>query len=349
MESKNFHNKKILFFSVKLFNYENIIANKLRSLGASVDYFDERPNNSIFAKGIIRLKRDLYNVKILKHYNGILKDIENKKYDYFFLIKGEVVPQYFIDKIVQLNPGIILLYYTFDSFENNPNGIEILKNFDRKYTFDSKDSQVYNLSFRPLFFSDDYYKLNNESKMEYDLLFIGTAHSDRYVISENTSKWCANNNLKNFTFYYSPSRIVFLFFKLFDSSFKKFKYSKISFFSLQHEQIIDLYKRSKVILDINHPNQKGLTMRVFEALGSGKKLITTNLEIKKYPFYNENNIYVIDRSNINLNYEFFDKPFIDINENLYHRMSISGWLEELFFSENDFDWLNSESNAFSNE
>ena len=349
MESTNFQNKKILFFSVKLFNYENIIADKLRALGASVDYYDERPNNSIFAKGIIRLKRDLYRVKILKYYNSILKDIEKEKYNYFFLIKGEVVPQYFIDKVLELNSGIVLLYYTFDSFENNPNGVEILKNFHRKYTFDSKDSQVYNLNFRPLFFSDEYYKLVNESKLEYDLLFIGTAHSDRYVISESASKWCQENNLKSFTFYYSPSRIVFLFFKLFDSSFKKFKYNKISFFSLKHQQIIELYKRSKVILDINHPNQKGLTMRVFEALGSGKKLITTNAEIRRYPFYNRNNIYVIDRDNINLDYGFFNKPFIDIDDKLYYKMSISGWLEELFFSESDFDWLNIESNVVSNE
>lgn len=339
MESKSFQNKKILFFSVKLFNYENIIANKLRSLGAIVDYYDERPSNSIFTKGIIRLKRNLYNVKISNYYNDILKNIEKEKYDYFFLIKGEVVPQYFINKVLELNPDIELLYYTFDSFENNPNGINIIRNFDRKYTFDPKDAQNYNLSFRPLFFSDDYFKLVNEDKSKYDLLFIGTAHSDRYIISEQAGRWCKENNLNNFAFYYSPSRIVFLFFKLFDSSFKKFKYSKISFFSLKHEQIIDLYKQSKVILDINHPNQRGLTMRVFEALGSGKKLITTNVDIKKYPFYNENNIYVIDRNDINLNHHFFDLPFTNIDENLYYRMSISGWLEELFFSNESFDWL----------
>ena len=45
--------------------------------------------------------------------------------------------------------------------------------------------------------------------------------------------------------------------------------------------IVSLYKESEVILDINHPGQNGLTMRTFEALGAGKKLITTNTEIKK--------------------------------------------------------------------
>jgi len=340
IKKNSFENKRILFFSVKLFNYENIIADKLRSLGAHVDYYDERPSNSILTKGIIRLKRSLYHVKISNYYRDILKDIESKNYDYFFLIKGEVIPQYFIDKVRELNPNIFLLYYTFDSFQNNPNGVNILNNFDKKYTFDSKDSQTYNLEFRPLFFSDDYYKLAINNNPKYDLLFIGTAHSDRYVISENVAKWCKEKKLKNFAFYYSPSRLVFFFFKLFDESFKKFKYKNISFKSLKHEEIINLYKDSKVILDINHPNQRGLTMRVFEALGSSRKLITTNTDIKQYPFYNTNNVYVIDRNDISLDYGFFELPFIEINEDLYHKMSISGWLEELFFDEHSLDWLN---------
>lgn len=335
----NFQNKRILFLSVKLFNYENIIADKLRSLGAIVDYYDERPANSIFAKGIIRLNREFYKKKIINYYNAILNDIKYKKYDYFFLIKGEVVSQFFIDKIKELNPEMVTLYYTFDSFVNNPNGIKVLDSFERKFTFDCKDSEKYNISFRPLFFSDDYRNVSVESCPKIDLLFIGTAHSDRYVISEALSNWCKTNNLKTVAFYYSPSRLVFLFFKFFDPSFKRFDYKKISFKSLNHNQIIDLYKKTKVILDINHPNQNGLTMRVFEALGSGKKLITTNSDIKRYPFYNTNNVFVIDRYNIVVEKSFFDKPFIKIDEKLYNQMSIDGFLKELFFSKDINKWL----------
>lgn len=45
-------------------------------------------------------------------------------------------------------------------------------------------------------------------------------------------------------------------------------------------------------------------MRTFESLVP-EKLITTNKEIKKYPFYNSNNIFVIDRNNIQLDENFF--------------------------------------------
>ncbi|WP_078225763.1 hypothetical protein [Flavobacterium sp. LM4] len=339
MITDNFKDQKILFLSVKLFDYENIIADKLRSLGAKVDYYDERPANSIFVKGIIRLNRDFYKNKIDNYYRGIVTEIEKKKYDYFFLIKGEVVPAHFIEKVKALNPNIVLLYYTFDSFRNNSNGIEILKHFDRKFTFDSKDANDYNINLRPLFFSDIYTSSKSTQTSNIDLLFIGTAHSDRYVISETLVNWCKNNNLRSYAFYYSPSRLVFLFFKLLDSSFKKFKYNKISFKSLNHIQIAKLYNKSKVVLDINHPNQKGLTMRVFEVLGSGNKLITTNSEIKKYPFYNSNNIYIIDRNNIKIDKSFFDVPFQKIEPQIYESMSITGWLNELFFQGNNFDWI----------
>ena len=60
--------KKILFLSVQTFNYEKAIADKLRTFGAQLDYFDERPANSIFVKGIIRFKRSLYQKKIKALY-----------------------------------------------------------------------------------------------------------------------------------------------------------------------------------------------------------------------------------------------------------------------------------------
>lgn len=236
-----------------------------------------------------------------------------------------------------------LLYYTFDSFLNNPNGIKIVDNFDRKFTFDCKDSEKYKLGFRPLFFSDDYRTIAKKNDSKIDLLFIGTAHSDRYIISETLSDWCEENGLRSYTFYYSPSRLVFLFFKYFDSSFKKFDYKKITFNSLEHKQIIALYKQTKVVLDINHPNQNGLTMRVFEALGSGKKIVTTNEDIKRYPFYNTNNVFLIDRKNVAVEKTFFEKPFEKIDGSLYEKMSINGWLEELFFNHSSYKWLDNDT------
>ncbi len=332
--------KNIIFFSVQTFNLENEIIKKLKEFGARVDYFDERPSNSDFTKGIIRLKRSIYQSRIDNYYKKILKQTKNKKYDFLLVNRGEVVPAFFLEEFKKIHNECFFIFYTWDSFANHSHPTSILKYFDKKFTFDSDDAFNYEIGFRPLFFLDAYKEITKYDSINnnYDLLFLGTVHSDRYNISNEISQWCTRNDLKMFCYYYVHGRLVYLYKKLFDKSFKKFDYKKLSFGSLSKKEICLLYKKSNVILDIHHPGQKGLTMRTIEAIGAKKKLITTNSEIKKYSFYNPNNILIIDRKNIQIDKYFFEYDYEDINDNLYNSLSITGWLEELFFEEHSNNW-----------
>ena len=340
MNLESLKNKKILYISVKTFNYELEIANKLREFGAKVDYFDERPSNSVLTKGIIRLKRSFFQKKINTYYKSILKKIESEKYDFFFLVKGEVIPSFFLAKLKLLQKDCSFIYYTWDSFENNPNAFSILHFFDKKLTFDPLDAESFKLEFRPLFYIDKYEKMKNIKKSKYKMLFLGTAHSDRYRISNDVVNWCKKHDFSTFTYYYMQSKLVYFLKSKFDASFKDFDYKKLNFKSLSIDEIIKYYEDSSIILDINHPNQRGLTMRTFEALGAGKKIITTNKEIKKYSFYNSNNIFVIDRENIELEKAFFEFNFNPINEDILFEMSITGWIKSVFIQNDSNYWLN---------
>ncbi len=333
-------NKNILLISVKFFNYEVLIKTELERMGATVALYDERPSNSFFSKAIIRLKKEVYKTKITAYYNKLIIDLKDKSFDYFLLIKGEAVPTFFIEFLRENNPEIKLIYYTYDSFKNNKNGLDIMNLFDAKFTFDSNDAIAYHMGFRPLFFAKDYANLylQDENHFNYDLAFIGTAHSDRYTIAENTNNWCSINGYRMFTFYFSPSKLLFKIKKLTENSFKNFDNDKISFKSLAHSEIIQIYKESKAILDINHPGQNGLTMRSFETLGSGRKLITTNANVQNYPFYNPNNIWIIDRLKPEYDKSFFESTFVPIENELYHSMSLNGWLQEIFGFKTTVHW-----------
>ena len=250
------------------------------------------------------------------------------------------MPDFFIEELKALNPEIVMIYYNYDSFKNNPNAQSILKYFDKKFTFDKKDALDYKINFRPLFFSKEYEEINDiHNGFEYETMFVGTAHTDRYIISEKVKSWCEKNKYRSYTFYYSPSKSVFYFKKRFDKTFKTFDINKITFKSLQHSEIINLYKKSKAVLDINHPFQTGLTMRTFEALGAGRKLITTNPYVKEYPFYNPQNILEIDRENVILNKDFFETDFVKMDTESLHKMSLDGWIDCLFNKEQDEYWL----------
>lgn len=334
--------KNILLISVKFFNYEVLIKQELEKMGAFVMLFDERPSNSFFSKAIIRVKKEFYKTKITSYYKGLITQLDNQKFDYFLLIKGEAVPKFFIEFLRTKNPNIKLVYYTYDSFKNNKNGLDIMNLFDAKFTFDSNDAIKYKMGFRPLFFATDYSDLyfNNKKTFNYDLAFIGTAHSDRYIIAEDANMWCLKNGLKMFTYYFSPHKLLFKIKKLTEKSFKHFDKSKISFQSLSHKEIISIYEDSKSILDINHPGQNGLTMRTFETLGAGRKLITTNENVKKYPFYNPQNIWIIDRSNPQYDKSFFESDFVPINDEIYKSMSLKGWIEEVLGLQSRKIWTN---------
>jgi hypothetical protein len=335
--------KNILFFSIQTFGLEIEIKNKLEQLGAHVTFFDERPANNNFVKGIIRLKPSLMRTFINSYYRKILKEISKIDFDFLFLNRGEVVPEFFLKELKLAQPSCTFIFYTWDSFNNLSHPISILKYFDRKFTFDSNDAVKFNLNFRPLFFLDQFksIKSNVVDNKKYDILFLGTAHSDRYRLSNQIISWCNNNGFTSFLFYFIHSRFVFFYKKLFDKSFQDFEYRKMSFKSLTIHRILELYSLSDVILDINHPGQSGLTMRTFESIGSGKKLITTNFEVKKYCFFHPNNIFVIDRNNVEIDKNFFGSKYLDIDPIIYEKLSIEGWINSLFFDFESNIWLTS--------
>lgn len=329
--------RKILFFCVQTFNLEREIKGKLEELGANVFYFDERPANNNFTKGIIRLKRSFYQAKIDNYYKSILTDTKDVQFDFLFVNRGEVIPAFFLIEFRKIHPSCMFIFYTWDSFANLSHPITILDHFDRKFTFEPEDATKYKINFRPLFYLDALKNLE-VGKLENDILFLGTAHSDRYRISIEIYNWALAHNLSMFCYYYMHGRLVYIYKRLFDKTFQQFDYKKLSFKSLNLRNIASLYKKSKVVLDINHPHQKGLTMRTFETIGARKKLITTNKEIVKYPFYTPNNVCVIDRDNIELEESFFKTSYLDIDDDIYQKLSIEGWLYNIFVDSEELFW-----------
>jgi hypothetical protein len=71
-------------------------------------------------------------------------------------------------------------------------------------------------------------------------------------------------------------------------------------------------------------------MRTLEVLGARRKLITTNATIKDYDFYNENNIFILDRENPVISAEFIKTKYQEVDRDLYLKYSLEYWLNEVF-------------------
>lgn len=101
----------------------------------------------------------------------------------------------------------------------------------------------------------------------------------------------------------------------------------VYFKSVDKQGLLDLYGRSRIIIDVQHPKQTGLTMRCFEALGAKRKLITTNTCIQGYDFYHPDNILIVDRQNPVIPASFYNVPYREIPDNIYVKYSLDNWIK----------------------
>ena len=118
---------------------------------------------------------------------------------------------------------------------------------------------------------------------------------------------------------------------------KPFSKNKIVFTRkrINHENLPEFYKRTKVILDLMRENQYGLSFRVFEAMALEKKIITDNEKIKNYDFYNPNNILVLNKDFSNITKDFFETPYQSLSEEIYKKYTLEKWVERVFNLENN--------------
>ena len=105
---------------------------------------------------------------------------------------------------------------------------------------------------------------------------------------------------------------------------KSFKFSPLS-----KDVVQEVFFASHSILDIEHPGQRGATMRTFEAIGSHRKLITTNVALQDYDFYNPRNILIIDRHAPKLDGDFLNTSYEPLPEGIRSKYSIREWVHDV--------------------
>lgn len=321
--------KKILFLSPAFFNYEKVIQDKLESMGAEVTYYDERAVKSAFDRALLKVFPSLFIGKAQKYYDSILQANRSQSFDYILIIKCDMVSEKTLCAIKRNFPTAKLCLYLWDSIKNSPGIKKKLHYFDYTTSFDRADcNSLRELQFRPLFYSDSFNHVQNaeNNDYKYDVAFCGTIHSDRYEVLKKIESQCEKNKLKYYSFYYLQSKFIYYFYRCIKPEFKGVGRNNFSFLKKTHGEIAEIERSSKVIVDIQHPAQSGLTMRTIEMLGIHKKIITTNTEIINYDFYDPRNICVIDRQNPIVDLTLFETPYQILPEDVYRKYSLECWI-----------------------
>lgn len=317
--------KKVLFIGIGFYDYDRIIKKSIEKMGFEVDYFCETPTGFWYT-----VAKRMKCTKTLKKYHQKhslnIAESCGKAYDFIFVIKGDVLTKEALEIIKNKNRKAKTVLYLWDSIERVANFKNIKDSFDKIYSFDRVDTQNDKaIVFKPLFYRSEYNVKDNEIKPKFDLFFIGWSHSDRAVLLKKIATLLESQGLRvQFLIfvgklsYYTSSAIR----SVRDMTIRK---------PIQAKEVVQHSLKAKAVLDLAHPNQTGLTMRTIEVLfGLGRKLITTNKDIVNYEFYNENNILVIDRENLQIPKSFFEKEFVPCGLKQRQNLFIDNWVKDFF-------------------
>ncbi len=321
--------KKILMFAPvgTTVHYGVGIANEIVKRGAIVYKYPERPKETTFWKIVIRLFRNTFPGIFRNYIKKIIENHKEEKIDYILICRGEAFKPEILSMFRKVFPEAKIVFFIWDVLASH----DVSDNIpacDKAFSFDPEDcANNKGLTFRPTFFVDDYKNVKT-SEIKNDVVFIGTLHSNRYKTIKCLEEWFKGQGKVFYEYLYIPSRLIYAM-----EWVKKFPYiniNKVHFTPISLGETVDILGTTKAILDLNFTNQKSLSTRAFEAMIARKKYITTNPEIKKYDFYNPNNIAVIDKKNPVIESAFWDTPFEPVDENIMYRYSVAGLVDDLF-------------------
>lgn len=270
-------------------------------------------------------------IKILTKINRLewmidLTEIKNKN---FFeedkIIYFDIYEEKVLKKInLHQNKGE-KIFWLWNKVEGNKI-LYLKKNFKNIWTFDEGDARKYDLKLTNQF----YWHIDNKKyNKKYDFYFIGQNKGRIKKLIQ------LKNKMKNYEF-----KIEIILYSLRDKIKHIFNYKKSKvdyYFKLKnYNQIVKNIKQTKCIVELTKESQMGLTLRSLEALFLEKKLITDNINIKKYDFYNENNIYILNRKNDEITEDereniekFLKKEYIKISHEIKKEYTLQAWLEKL--------------------
>ena len=270
------------------------------------------------------LQRTLFKLYEHVHFCDVTRWLEDWKYkiaeyDVIFIfdgVRGRDVIEYIRDH--NKRARIIIYYINPVDFADRKaphhyKGLEC-----EFYTFDPIDAKKFGIEFKPYFYPEEYMvDCDEKVDIKQDVFFVGV-DKDRLGIIKDLHKKFEQMNLTD------KLMIVATPHKKYSRSDEKWLAKRVPY-----EKIAENIKQSRAILDIVQSGQSGITLRPMEAMFYNKKLITNNIYINEYDFYNPRNIFILQERNISELKEFLELPTIEINQKIKNKYMFSGgWLKE---------------------
>lgn len=262
------------------------------------------------------IKADEENFK--KFCKKSLKNLPQKKFDYCLVIRGDLIPEFVIKHARSISNKMV--DFQLDGLSVSSKILDYQKYFDDIFVFDPEDVKrhpSYNLVFLPncYFGETDFTKPS-----EIDLLYIG-----QFIEKRHQQLSSIHNYLEAQQMHYSSHTSLYQG-RDFIPLHHKILHHK---FSTTYQENIDFVKKSKTLIDFKRDEHDGLSLRFFEAMQYGKKIITDNFSVKNYDFYHPNNIFVTNYVNLEGLVDFLQSPYQSLPSELVEKYSFKNWINTI--------------------
>lgn len=318
----------LLLFCGNFFGYAGDIKRHLETRGRRVALFDDRPATDSLTKAIIRVAPSLIRKRTEQYFDQIIEQVRHSAIRDILVVKAEGFSPDTVRRLRAAFPRARFTLYFWDSFGNMPADSRAKAAlFDRVLTFDPRDAEQDKLIYRPLFFADAFANFQM-GKQDIDVLFFGTIHDDRFRVLKRIAR-VLPRTARFMKILYFPAKWLFAIHALRDPGLLWADRRDFIFVPKPRSEIIALMARSRVVVDMERPVQRGYTIRTLESLAAGCKLITTNPEVAKADFYSPENVAVIDRRAPKISVEFLAAPFRAMTDEFRYYYSLDGWLDDV--------------------
>jgi len=318
----------LLFLAPKFGEYFEFIKIKL-SNDYRVTYIDTASvisKDPVFYRQCIR-NNDLSMIarKQSGYISGELQTACNSnRFQIVFAIMGTYLSAEHVNFIKANAPGAKLILYIWDDWKRitNKDKEELVTLFDKVYSFDPVDCRNKGFKLRPLFYVRNFSTASHKDK-DIDVSFLGVKHSDRMERLAEIKTMCERQKL---TYDIKLVTGIIDYVKSI-IHYKKDKWSVLYPKSVSYKDYLNTLERSRCVIDIQHPSQKGLTMRTIEALAMGCKLITTNDGVQDFKDIPEDMYMIWDGEIDPISFVKFVKK--EINSKLPESYSLDKFLQEI--------------------
>ena len=277
---------KILMIALHYHGYTEAIAEELRLLGHEVRLHDLQPRDLVMRALRVTAPK-LWQARLNKHHSTILKAERGWAADLVLFIQAHQMSHTNFERFRIAFPSARFALYNWDSLANH-DYLDKAQYFDTIQTFDPDDAERHGFLYLPLFASRQFQDVPNRVKNRRSVYFVGNiVNPKRYTALDNFRRFCADHEI-SFRLYMACTPVVR----------RKLARQKISASGLAHGSIDvaefrDMLETSHAVFDFANHAQSGYTMRIFENLCGGKKIITNNRRIERETFFSPDRILVL--------------------------------------------------------